>query len=228
MRQLLLFILLVWAAPAFAFEAVEPRYLDPEIISPQLLPPPAKEGSKEWKQQVAMVVAAQQHISKSDKIAMAFEQKASVAMVTNALGKDFDAQHYPKTFAFLTQVMNDTAIVTETAKQFWGTRRPYVAAPKQVKLLIEPVKNNAYPSGHTSISYTLSVVLGLLYPDERRLLRAKADSVAQHRIMAGVHYPEDIEGGKKLGAIVLGSMLQNSDFQDDLNEAKEEIKSHEQ
>lgn len=224
MRKIALFLLLLYSAPALAYQAQEPRYLNPEHISPELLAPPAAEQTPEWNRQLSMVAAIQSHASRADKAAAKAEQKVSIQMVSKVLKDEFNAERYPKTFKLLEHAMNDTALVTEQAKEYWKTRRPYVAAPHKIKLLVDPVKNNAYPSGHTSISYVLAEVLGLLYPDKRAELRAQANAVARHRIMAGVHYPQDVEGGQKLGAITLGAMTNNSDFQNDLDEARAEIR----
>ncbi len=226
MRPLLLLVLLVFAVPAFAHEAEAPRYLNPEFLSPELLLPPAKENTAAWNTQITMVAKTQKHIRQEDKADMLSEQKASVEMVSNALGSGFDAQHYPKTFELLHHAFSDTASVTEKAKQYWGTSRPYIAEPKKIKLLVDPITNNAYPSGHTSISYVLAEILGILIPEKRMELRERAAQIALHRIMAGVHYPQDIQAGGKLGAMILGAILQNSDFQDDLAEAKEELAEH--
>lgn len=225
--QLMFVVLLAMAAPAHALpEGAEPPvYLNTKLISPDVLPPPAKKGSTEWKKQIAMIVQAQRHISKQDKAAMEKEQVVSVQIVSDVLGANFTAEKFPKTFAMLKQVYNDTGIVVETTKQFWGALRPYDAAPKQVKLLLNTANNNAYPSGHTTLAYILAEVIGLLVPDQRPALRQQANKVAQHRIQAGMHYPEDIDAGKKLGAILLGAMLQNDDFQSDLKAAREELKA---
>lgn len=81
----------------------------------------------------------------------------------------------------------------------------------------------AYPSGHTSSSRVAAEVLGLLFPDRLAALRAKADSIAAHRIQAGVHYPVDIESGRLLAMLVLGALLKSDAFQSDLAAAREEM-----
>lgn len=220
----LLLLFLFFSVPVFAFDINEaPHYVNVDVLSPALLPPPPTEDSSAWKKQIAGVVKAQQHVSASDRTAMKAEQHITLETITASMGPDFTAAHFPKTFALLQHVFTDTAIITEKAKTYWGTRRPYVAAPKQVKLLVDPVKNNAFPSGHTSLSWVEAEVIGLLYPNKRGDLRALADAIAMHRIEAGVHYPGDVEGGRRLGAIILGALLADEDFESDLVEAKEEI-----
>jgi acid phosphatase (class A) len=54
-------------------------------------------------------------------------------------------------------------------------------------------------------------------------LRARADVIAQHRIEAGVHYPNDVEGGRLLAMLIVGALSENEDFQDDVENAKKEM-----
>ena len=75
------------------------------------------------------------------------------------------------------------------------------------------------PSG----SYVLAAVLGELFPDKKSALMARADAVAQSRVVAGVHYPSDIEQGKVLGQAIMTAFLANPAFQRDLAAAKSEI-----
>lgn len=219
------FVMMAFPAHALPPGAEPPRYMNTKLISPDILPPPVKKGSAEWKKQVAIIVQAQRRLTKQDKAAIEKEQAVSVQLVSDGLGPDFTPEKFPKTFVVLKQIYNDTGIVVETTKQFWGAQRPYDAAPKQVKLLLNAANNNTYPSGHTALSYILAEVLGLLVPDQRPALRLQAEKIALHRIQAGMHYPEDIEAGKKLGGILLGAMLQNDDFQSDMKAAKDELKA---
>ena len=90
-------------------------------------------------------------------------------------------------------------------------------------MLISPSKGYAYPSGHTTGSYIYAHILGMIYPKKYAKLKEIAEEIAQHRILVGMHFPHDIEGGKKLALLILGGLTQNNNFQQDLTKAKEEI-----
>jgi acid phosphatase (class A) len=198
-------------------------YVDILTLPPELLPPPPEEGSADWKQQIGEVLQAQKHIPKTDLAAMKAEQHVRLELITNVIGGDFVREHLPKTFMLLDHVLADTAAISEADKQFWNLRRPYLT-DHRVKLLINRIDASpAYPSGHASETRVLAEVIGMLKPGQRQALRDRADDIAEHRIEAGVHYPDDLRGGRILAMMIVGAMLNNPTFRDDLASAREEI-----
>ena len=125
----------------------------------------------------------------------------------------------------LDRVLASAEGVSEADKQFWHTRRPYVA-DDHVHLYINHIDQSpSYPSGHTSSSRVLAEVLGMLLPEKRAELRAHADMIAAHRVEAGAHYPKDLEGGRTVAMLVIGALTGNEDFQNDFATARDEMES---
>jgi len=207
---------------AGAFDSAQ-AYIEVETLPPGLLPPPPAEGSKDWQKQIDAVLRAQRNLSSADLAAMKDEQNVRLDQMTSILGTDFTHEKLPKTFMLLDRVMSDTGKVIGADKKFWHTRRPYLTDAR-VKLLVDPIDSNpSYPSGHTTESRVLAEILGILVPEKRAALRARADAIALRRVEAGVHYPVDLDGGRMLAMLVVGSLTANDDFQDDLVLAKKEI-----
>ena len=230
-------ILLLIASLIFGWH-LSPAYAQPSppdvlyyqnlaVVTPDLLAPPPSEGSLDWQKQISSVVGSQQQLPHYDLVAMGQEQNFTYTMMTQFLGADFTPENLPKTFALIQHVFADSALVIDKAKLFWHTRRPYLAS-KQVKLMINPVGNAdhpnfSYPSGHTSVMRVLAEVIGLLLPDQRAMLRAKAEAIAWHRVKAGVHYPIDLEGGRNYALLMLGALLSDATFQAELHAAQSEM-----
>lgn len=214
-------VLLIFAGPvAMASEAF---YVEPAELPPQLLASPPEEGSLVWKKQIETICREQHKLSHADIVSFRNEQHLRLNLMTDAVGSDFTEDHYPKTFALLKQVLADASAITEADKRFWHTRRPYLTH-SCVKLMVDPLDASpAYPSGHTSEMRVIGEVLGMLYPDRIDEFRARANEIGFHRIEAGVHYPNDIEGGKMLAMLIVGALSAHSEFQTDLSEAREEI-----
>jgi len=211
-------------SPAFASSSADSYfYISPHDLPPDLLQKPPSQESAAEHQQIIAVIKAQQHLSDETLRDIRNEQHMRLDIMTDILGHRLTREKNPQTFQFLEHVLANTESLTENDKQFWHTKRPYLLDPK-VKLLVDPLKNSpSYPSGHTSGSWVLAEVLGILYPDAREALRAQASAVGQHRIAAGVHTPFDVEGGHLLAMQILGALLENEDFQLDLLAAQEEI-----
>jgi acid phosphatase (class A) len=108
--------------------------------------------------------------------------------------------------AFLT-----SKAVNDSAKNYWNTKRPYLM-DKNIKALIKPHNNKSYPSGHTSSSYVAAHLLGLLIPEKRNQFYNRAAEIANHRILVGMHYPKDVEGGKEMALLIVGAFLENDQF----------------
>lgn len=222
----LFLLILSLSGPSWALDTHPnsvPYYIEAESLSPQLLPPPPAEKSAVWRKQINGVLAAQKNISTANLGVIKDEQHMRLDLMTPIMGDDFTREHLPKTFAFLDRVLLDASHVTETDKQFWHTRRPYLA-DKRVKLYVDPIDASpAYPSGHTSETRVLAEVLGMLKPEKLGELRAHAEAIAEHRVEAGVHYPNDLEGGRLLAMLIVGSLVARDDFQDDLAGARKEM-----
>ncbi len=203
--------------------AAQPYYVTSDDLPALLLPPPPKEGGAAWKKNIQGVLYAQAHIEKDDLDYMRDEQHLRIGLLTEIFENDISAEKFPVTYQLLQRVFEDSELIASADKQFWHTRRPYLA-DTQVRLYVDRIdKSPAYPSGHTTTSRVLAEVLGILYPDRLDDLRLKADSIAYHRIQAGVHYPIDVEGGKLLAMLIVGALMNSNDFQSDLAAAKEEV-----
>jgi acid phosphatase (class A) len=223
---LIVFLLCVVAVPQASWgEDAKRDYPQVEFLSPELLPPPPEEGSAEWKAQIKAVIRAQKLLPPAEIAAIRDEQNFRVEHLTSVLDSSFNREHLPKTFALLDRVGATTHYVVEADKKFWGTRRPYLADP-HVKLYVDPLdKSPAYPSGHTTGARVLAEVLGMIVPEKLPVLRLRAETIARHRVEAGVHYPVDLEGGRLLAMSIVGALLADADFRGDVNAAREEIRS---
>ncbi len=222
----ILFLVLAAGLPqiSWAWTPPQPVYLAAGLLPPDILPPPPAEGSPGWKDQIKQVIAAQNHISAEEIAAAKHEQHWQIELFTSDIDPTFTRDKYPKTWALLENVRNDIGAVSETDKNYWHTRRPYLT-DKHVKLFVDRIDASpAYPSGHTSGSLVVAEVMGMVKPEWREPLRSQADQIAWHRVEAGVHYPVDLEGGRRVGMAVLGALLQSEKFQSDLAAAKAEWK----
>lgn len=223
--SILLSLCALQPATAQAITSTEGRwfYINPGTLSPLLLPAPPASGSPEEKVQIEVIITrAQKDLTSADLTAMRDEQHVRLELMTQMLGPDFTREQKPKTFALLDRVMVDTRNLSDHAKNFWHTQRPYLV-DRRVKLRIDPLDNSpAYPSGHTCFSWVMAEVLGMLYPDQAAALRARADVIAWHRVQAGVHYPVDLDGGRFLAMQIVGALMQNDAFQEDFAAARQE------
>jgi acid phosphatase (class A) len=191
----------------------------PDAIA--LLAPPPLPDSAEQAADMAEVKAVY-HAATSNDIAAAYsEKKFDIFNFTPAIGDFFQPGKFPKTEAFFEKVQSDAAAVTDNAKDFYKRPRPYVTDPSLVNGKLE--KSFSYPSGHSTESMVLALVLADLFPDRQDAIIAKARTIGWHRVQTARHYPTDIYAGRVLAQAIVREMKKSPDFQKDFEEAKAEI-----
>lgn len=195
-------------------------YVAADVLDPLLLPAPPAEGSPEWRRDLDAVVKAQRSIDDYDLVAIGQEARLTVDTMLRPYGATYSRAALPEVYALLDRVKLTADCVNDTAKNFYRTRRPFVAAPDRVQLKVSPFQSYSYPSGHTMESRVLAEVMGMLWPDHRAAFRVSADEIAWHRVQAGAHYPHDLAGGKLQAMQLVGALVTNDDFQQDLAAAK--------
>ena len=210
------------AQPSQPVQSSQLHYLTgkkPDAIA--LLAPPPLPDSAEQAADMAEVQAVY-HSATSNDIAVAYSQKKfTVFNFTPAVGAFFLSNNLPKTAAFFDRVQTDAAAVTDNAKDFYKRPRPYTTDPSLANGKLE--KSFSYPSGHSTESMVLALVLADLFPDKHDAIIAEARSIGWHRVQIARHYPTDIYAGRVLAQAIVKQMLKSDAFQHDFAEAKAEI-----
>ena len=210
------------ALPTQAVDTSHLHYLTgkkPDAIA--LLAPPPLPGSAEQAADMDEVRAAW-HAADSNDIAIAYSQKKfTVFNFTPAVGVFFQSNNLPKSAAFFDRVQTDAAAVTDNAKDFYKRPRPYTTDPSLANGKLE--KSFSYPSGHSTESMVLALVLADLFPDKHDAIIAEARSIGWYRVQIARHYPTDIYAGRVLAQAIVKQMLKSDAFQHDFAEAKAEI-----
>jgi len=183
----------------------------PDAIA--LLAPPPLPGSPEQAADLAEVITVY-HASTSNDIAAAYsEKKFSIFNFTPAIGDFFQPGKFPKTEAFFERVQTQAETVTDNAKNYYKRPRPYTIDPSLANGKLE--KSYSYPSGHSTESMVLALVLADLFPDKHDAIIAKARNIGWHRVEIARHYMTDIYAGRVLAQAIVREMKTNSDFQKD-------------
>lgn len=79
-------------------------------------------------------------------------------------------------------------------------------------------KSLAYPSGHSALAVLYASILADIFPDKANQLDIRANTIAQDRVLAGVHHPSDITSGKKLGQILYTEISKSPRYKADIEQ----------
>jgi acid phosphatase (class A) len=215
----ILFALFLGIAP---LRAADTHYLpagEPNAVA--LLAPPPLPNSAEQNADLAEVESIC-HGAPSNEIAAALTEKNFSAFTfAPEIGAFFTPDKMPKTEQFFRVVQKDAANVVDNAKEYWKRPRPYSIDPALADG--KPEKSFSYPSGHSTESMVLALVLADLFPGQHDAIIAKARLIGWRRVEMGRHYPTDIYAGRVLAKAILREMKQNAEFQRDFAAVKAEI-----
>ena len=219
LRRALLALALVAALPA---AAREPPYLtvqDLDLVS--FLPPPIVDP-----EQLAMVLAVQRAAS-PERIEQARRDgdESPDTMFGAVLGKSIDERQLPATSRLFTRLRATEDAVVGPAKKAFKRVRPYMSST-DVKPLVRPSISGSYPSGHTTNATLAAIVMGDMVPEKREAIWLRAADYSHSRIVGGMHYPNDLFGGKLAGTAIAVALQSRPEFKADFEAAKRELRQY--
>jgi acid phosphatase (class A) len=211
------------AAYAGMTDAARARYLDPSQIDlVHILAPPPAPQSPEAKAELEAVLAVQQARTDAEVKRAQADDELTVFRYADVMGAGFTAENLPFTSAFFKDVAADGGQVVNPARAQFNRQRP-VAVDKRV----EPVVNangGSYPSGTAAFAYVSGILLANMVPERATAIYARAAEWGHNRVVAGVHYPGDVEAGRISGSVIDNVLLHDATFMADFAKAKAEVR----
>ena len=201
------------------------QFVTVDDICPCTLGAPPVDGSATQKKEIARILAIQSKLSAADKDRIMNEDSVKTRMIIDpVLGSTYTKEAYPALFTLLDHAQSDAWRIGDNVQDFWGRTRPWLTDTR-VEMLTKKITRPGYPSGHTTTNHVWAHVLAELVPTKRKALFNQAYSIGMNRVKGGVHYPSDIEGGKRLAAMIYAKMKQNPQFKTELAAARAELKA---
>ena len=221
----LAFVLL--AAPAkgktLASDAVfvAPSQINAQLILPE--PPSAtSETTKTELRELHRIESAR--TPEQAAHAMADDKNESIFIFQAQMGEGFAAEKLPLTAALSAKVGNDESVNTAPAKQGFRRVRPYNLDKTLHPVCTTKIKNDSYPSGHSTTGYLMALTLIDMLPEKRDLILARADDYAHNRLVCGVHYPSDLQASKLLAYAIHAVMANTPQYRQELAAARVELR----
>jgi acid phosphatase (class A) len=130
------------------------------------------------------------------------------------------------TAALSDHLHSGEGVIVGPAKKFFHPPRPYHfdATIKPVCKLTSNTADYAYPSGHSTTGYLEALALIMIAPEKRDGILARADDYAHSRLVCGVHYPADLIASKSVAYAMIGIMMNDARFKNELEAAKVETR----
>jgi hypothetical protein len=211
---------LVVAAPGGKAPLLGPADLDPARV----LPPPPVVGSAQARAELAELHAAEVARSAVDEADARLDGNTKNATIfAVVLGPRFDLSKLPATQALLAEVRASEKAAVDHGKDAFKRQRPYIVDPslKSCKRNDDPL--SSYPSGHTSMAFSMGETLARLVPEKAGALLARAARYGQSRIVCGQHFRSDVSAGQMLGLLIAERLMAKPAFRTDFAAARAEL-----
>jgi acid phosphatase (class A) len=227
-------------------------HADPYVTKEQvdfthLLPTPPALDTGPGQRDLAEVIRMRADADADERATAIADAKVSIFRFADVLGPKFsDGPRLQKTIAFFAHVTQDTLPLSSDVKTHWRRARPFAADPN-----IHPAPDvlpsacntrreapgtlptadcpngvsYSFPSGHSTFGTYVATLLAEMVPEKRDELMARGRRYGDNRVINGVHYPTDIEGGRIAATVLVALMMQNAHFRADLAEATAELRT---
>jgi acid phosphatase (class A) len=218
----LTFAIFLAAMPAAAADAplIPVSQFDPAA----LLPPPPADGTPAQMSEMAEL----HHIAETrtpDEYAAAQKDDGDERPDAFSAVMGVDLTALPQTAKLLAEVQTEEKAVGKRAKDYFKRNRPWIADATLTERCGKADPQSSYPSGHTTMGYSVAVVLAALVPEKETAIMSRAAQFAENRLVCSMHYRRDIMAGEALGTVVGYALLQNAAFQQQFALAKAELKA---
>lgn len=133
----------------------------------------------------------------------------------DALGIALSQTGTPAIYKFIDMIYNRSVAITKVLKGTYFRNRPYVELqePTAVPEFEDDERNSSsYPSGHASLSWALSLMLAEMAPDRQHQLLGRAYDFGYNRVIAGYHWPTDIDAGRLMACILVAKLHSEEEY----------------
>jgi acid phosphatase (class A) len=213
------------SASAGCFAAEQFTFLEPKQVELlRIVPPPPPPNSEAQKQDMAAVLEAQKNRTPVGVARALHDNILSVWVYDDVMGPNFKAEKLPIFNAFFATMHTDARILLSETKDVFVRQRPHLVNPEIVGLGGKTRLPYGYPSGGVMFSTLSAIMLANMVPEKRFELFERAREYGINRVVLGVHYPRDVEGGHMAAAAAAQAFFTTPAFMKELEGAREEIR----
>lgn len=223
MRYVLLIAatLLVAAAPAEKPKPLlGPSDLDPALVVP---PPPAPDSLQVAAELAELRAAGVARTAASEAEARLDGDTKNASIFASVLGPRFDLAKLPATAALMALVRASEKAAVDRGKDHFKRPRPYIVDPGLASCKRNEDPLSSYPSGHTSMAFSMGETLARLVPEKADALLARAARYGQSRIVCEQHFRSDVAAGQMLGLLIAERLMAKPTFRTAFEAARSEL-----
>jgi acid phosphatase (class A) len=181
----------------------------------RILPPPPANDSAETRAELDELLRIQAQRTPQQAARARADARVSWQQFAEALGSSptqLAPGRLPEVDALFRSVTSAESAWVGPGKDAFARPRPYWLEPR-LEPLLDRTRQAAYPSGHSTWAYATALVLADMVPERRAALLARAQEYAHDRVVAGMHFPSDVEAGRLTGTVLAAQLFLSAHFQ---------------
>jgi acid phosphatase (class A) len=201
-------------------------YFDSRLLDlERVLPAPPANDSQVTRDEIELMLRIQSTRTPEQVARVQADAGYAVYRFADSIGhpEAFDPRKLPKVTTLFRKVTYEEGAVIQAGKRSFNRPRPFLHDPR-IQPVVERPSNSSYPSGHAMWSRVVGLLLADMLPEYKDSILERADEYAYNRVVAGVHYPSDVEAGKYAGTALAAFLFASPEFQPDYAEAKKELR----
>jgi acid phosphatase (class A) len=212
-------------AVSSAAKAGDTFYLNPDEVDliHVLAPPPIADSPAATADLQAVLAAVNSRTTAEIEHAQADDQRV-VFRFADVMGPNFRPESLPFAAQLFQHVYQDGNAATVAAKAYFKRQRPFVVDP-DIKIIVVQAPDFSYPSNHSTFAYEAGILLAAMVPEKAAAIFERAADYAHNRVVAGVHFPTDVEAGRISGSVIDNALLHDAHFLTDFERAKSEVRA---
>ncbi len=153
------------------------------------------------------------------------DRRSMLANFSCAVGVDLAAAETPALSRVLIRSGADLFPVIGAAKDTYQRPRPFVT--EQGPVCITPsedfAQSGSYPSGHAASGWLYALLLAEIDPTDAAAIVNRGRAFGESRVVCGVHYLTDIEGGRLTASALVAALHGTPEFETDVAAARAEL-----
>lgn len=133
---------------------------------------------------------------------------------TSQMGKALTAESHPAIYALVDMHLRMCNKVCEIMRDRYDKPRPYdiLHILPLTGESAEAMAEDGYPSLHSAMGWTASMVLMMMRPSNRNNILKQGVSFGENRIATGCTWPSDVEMGRLVASIAFGYVTSCSEY----------------
>jgi acid phosphatase (class A) len=224
-RYLVFLLIAAALTVSSAAKAGDTFYLNPDEVDliHVLAPPPIADSPAATADLQAVLAAVNSRTTAEIEHAQADDQRV-VFRFADVMGPNFRPESLPFAAQLFQHVYQDGNAATVAAKAYFKRQRPFVVDP-DIKIIVVQAPDFSYPSNHSTFAYEAGILLAAMVPEKAAVIFERAADYAHNRVVAGVHFPTDVEAGRISGSVIDNALLHDAHFLTDFERAKSEVRA---